>query len=47
MYESIEEIIKDWANERLPREYDPLGTALADLIERINKYYDTYDQEYQ
>jgi hypothetical protein len=29
------EIIKTWANEKMPREFDPLGLALADLCERL------------
>jgi hypothetical protein len=33
--DALLEIVKNWANEKLPREYDPLGTALADLLNRL------------
>lgn len=34
MSEKFIEIVKKWANEKLPREFDPLGFALADLVAR-------------
>ena len=32
---NIQDVVKAWANEKLPREYDPLGLALADLVTRL------------
>jgi hypothetical protein len=35
--EGTVEVVRAWANDKLPREFDPLGLALANLCERLER----------